>query len=73
MRAIVGGLERIENEIERGLFKFDIADEDIHLAIERRLIAMIGEPRAQAAYRRVRATIRSRSTCGSICATRSPP
>ena len=24
MRSIVGGLERIENEIERGLFKFDI-------------------------------------------------
>jgi argininosuccinate lyase len=44
MRSIVGGLERIENEIERGLFKFDIADEDIHLAIERRLIALIGEP-----------------------------
>jgi argininosuccinate lyase len=44
MRAIVGGLERIENEIARGRFKFDIADEDIHLAIERRLIALIGEP-----------------------------
>jgi argininosuccinate lyase len=44
MRSIVGGLERIENEIERGLFKFDIADEDIHLAIERQLIALIGEP-----------------------------
>jgi argininosuccinate lyase len=44
MRSIVGGLERIENEIERGVFKFDIADEDIHLAIERRLIALIGEP-----------------------------
>ncbi|HSY79241.1 MAG TPA: argininosuccinate lyase [Verrucomicrobiae bacterium] len=44
MRSIVGGLERIENEIERGQFKFDIADEDIHLAIERRLIALIGEP-----------------------------
>jgi argininosuccinate lyase len=43
-RSIVGGLERIENEIERGVFKFDIADEDIHLAIERRLIALIGEP-----------------------------
>ena len=43
-RSILGGLERIENEIERGQFKFDIADEDIHLAIERRLIALIGEP-----------------------------
>src|SRR6202050_1662989 len=44
MRSIVGGLERIENEIERRVFKFDIADEDIHLAIERRLITLIGEP-----------------------------
>ena len=44
MRAIAAGLERIENEIEGGRFKFDIADEDIHLAIERRLIALIGEP-----------------------------
>jgi argininosuccinate lyase len=44
LRAIVGGLERIENEIANGRFKFDIADEDIHLAIERRLIALIGEP-----------------------------
>jgi argininosuccinate lyase len=44
LREIVGGLERIENEIARGRFKFDIADEDIHLAIERRLIALTGEP-----------------------------
>lgn len=44
LRAIVGGLERIESEIADGRFKFDIADEDIHLAVERRLIALIGEP-----------------------------
>jgi argininosuccinate lyase len=44
LRAIVKGLERIEADITGGRFKFDIADEDIHLAIERRLIAMIGEP-----------------------------
>lgn len=44
LRAIVGGLKRIENEIASGRFRFDIADEDIHLAIERRLIAMVGEP-----------------------------
>jgi argininosuccinate lyase len=43
-RAIVVGLERIETEIGNGRFHFDIADEDIHLAIERRLIALIGEP-----------------------------
>jgi len=44
LRLIVGGLERIENEIAAGHFKFDLADEDIHLAIERRLIALIGDP-----------------------------
>jgi len=44
LRAIAKGLERIEDDIAGGHFKFDIADEDIHLAIERRLIAMIGEP-----------------------------
>ena len=44
LRLIVAGLERIENEIASGRFTFDIADEDIHLAIERRLIALVGEP-----------------------------
>jgi argininosuccinate lyase len=43
-RLIVGGLERIENEIAGGRFKYDLADEDIHLAIERRLIELIGDP-----------------------------
>src|SRR5271166_48132 len=32
------GLRAIEREIEAGKFKFDVADEDIHIAIERRLI-----------------------------------
>ncbi len=44
LRAIVGGLERIESEIADGRFKFDIADEDIHLAVERRVIALVGAP-----------------------------
>ncbi|MDO8434629.1 MAG: argininosuccinate lyase [Candidatus Binatus sp.] len=42
--AIISGLEQIRVEIESGSFKFDIADEDIHLAIERRLIAIAGAP-----------------------------
>ncbi len=37
------GLNQIGGEIERGQFRFDIGDEDIHLAIERRLIAKIGD------------------------------
>jgi len=42
-RAIERGLKEIEREIAAGRFWFDISDEDIHLAIERRLIAKIGD------------------------------
>ena len=41
-REIVEGLGEIDREIGTGRFRFDVADEDIHLAIERRLTAMIG-------------------------------
>jgi argininosuccinate lyase len=40
---ITRGLRTIEHEIETGKFKFDIADEDIHIAIERRLIELAGD------------------------------
>ncbi|HKF29929.1 MAG TPA: argininosuccinate lyase [Candidatus Binataceae bacterium] len=42
-RAIERGLGQIEQEIESGKFRFVASDEDIHLAIERRLITKIGE------------------------------
>ena len=42
-KRIVSGLGTIEREIETGKFRFTIADEDIHLAIERRLIKLIGD------------------------------
>ena len=42
MRQIVRGLTAIEREISEGTFRFELADEDIHLAIERRLTEMIG-------------------------------
>ena len=42
-RAIERALGQIEQEIESGKFRFVTSDEDIHLAIERRLIAKIGE------------------------------
>jgi argininosuccinate lyase len=42
-RAIERGLGQIEQEIESRKFRFAISDEDVHLAIERRLIAKIGE------------------------------
>ncbi|MBI4524252.1 MAG: argininosuccinate lyase [Deltaproteobacteria bacterium] len=39
---IVAGLRAIQREIERGVFAFSRADEDIHMNIERRLIEKIG-------------------------------
>src|ERR1700746_2153802 len=40
---IAKGLRSIEGEIEAGKCKFNIADEDIHIAIERRLIELAGD------------------------------
>ncbi len=40
---IVEGLKKIQDEIDNEKFAFDIADEDIHMAIEKRLIELIGE------------------------------
>jgi argininosuccinate lyase len=40
--AIVKGLREIETEIGDGRFRFDVADEDVHMAIERRLIEKTG-------------------------------
>lgn len=42
LNAIVNGLKQIQNEIEQKLFNFDIKDEDIHMAIEKRLSELIG-------------------------------
>jgi len=42
-QAIVRGLKEIEGEIAAGTFVFRTEDEDIHMAIERALIARIGE------------------------------
>lgn len=43
-RAIATGLETIRGELEAELFPFRDDDEDIHMAIERRLTELIGEP-----------------------------
>ncbi len=40
---IVQGLERVRQEIDRGEFVFAAADEDIHMAVERRLTELIGD------------------------------
>ncbi len=44
---IVSGLHEIEGEIARGEFIFDPSSEDIHMAIERRLIEKVGEAGAK--------------------------
>jgi len=41
--AILDGLDRIEREIEDGSFVFDRALEDVHMNIEARLIALVGD------------------------------
>jgi argininosuccinate lyase len=40
---IIDGLRKIERQIEAGEFDFDPQDEDIHMAIERALINLIGK------------------------------
>ena len=42
-KAIVGGLKKILTSIENGEFSFDVALEDIHMNIEKRLTDAIGE------------------------------
>jgi argininosuccinate lyase len=42
LTALVDGLEQVAGELERGDFEFGDADEDIHMAIERRLTELVG-------------------------------
>ncbi len=43
LKDIVSGLSQIKEEIENKQFIFDISDEDIHMAIEKRLTEIIGD------------------------------
>ena len=40
--ALLTGLEQVAHELETGGFRFDADDEDIHMAIERRLTEIVG-------------------------------
>jgi argininosuccinate lyase len=42
-KTLIGGLETVCSEIEKGKFKFAAGQEDIHMAIESRLIEKVGE------------------------------
>ena len=44
LRAIERGLARIRREVDAGGFRWSIDAEDVHLNIERRLVALVGEP-----------------------------
>ena len=41
-KTIVRGLESVKKELDRGRFRFSPQDEDIHMAVERRLTELIG-------------------------------
>src|SRR5258708_33126723 len=43
LKAIERGLSRISREIEAGRFRWSLEAEDVHVNIERRLIALVGE------------------------------
>src|SRR5258706_446402 len=43
LKAIERGLSRISREIETGRFRWSLEAEDVHVNIERRLIALVGE------------------------------
>src|ERR671919_518873 len=40
--ALLGGPPRVAEELDGGSFRFDDADEDIHMAVERRLTEIVG-------------------------------
>jgi argininosuccinate lyase len=40
--ALLGGLDRVEAELDGGEFPFQESDEDIHMAVERRLTEIVG-------------------------------
>lgn len=43
LKSIEAGMEQVLSEIESGAFEWKISDEDLHMAIEKRLTAIIGE------------------------------
>ena len=73
LSALLEGLAKVEAEIEAGTFPYEDADEDIHMAIERRLTELAGAAGAKI-HTRARATIRSRPTspCSSASAACMP-
>lgn len=42
-KMLTQGLKAVQSEIEQGKFSFDIRDEDIHMAVERRLSELVAK------------------------------
>jgi argininosuccinate lyase len=45
--SLLGALDRVAEELERGTFEFQVADEDIHTAVERRVTELAGDAGAK--------------------------
>jgi argininosuccinate lyase len=43
LNSIISGLNQVKSEIESGEFEWNISDEDLHMGIEKRLTALIGD------------------------------
>src|SRR4051812_16703548 len=59
---LLGGLDRVAEELDRGEFAFRDDDEDIHMAVERRLTEIVGgvgggPPTARSAHAQVAAGV----------------
>ena len=63
-------MAQIAGEIERGEFAWNLDDEDVHLNIEKRLTALVGDAE-NACTPAAAATTRSPPTSACGCATRS--
>ena len=63
---LVAGLEQIRQEYREGKFNPSIEDEDVHFAVERRLIEIVGNGERNY-IRRDRATTRLQQTSVFIC------
>ena len=68
--ALQDGLAGILSDLDEGALTIDPAAEDIHMFVEQTLTKRLGDV-GRSSTLRARATIRWRSTCGSICSTRS--
>ena len=64
------GMAQIKGEIERGEFAWSLDDEDVHLNIEKRLTALVGDA-GKRLHTAAAATTRSPPTSACGCAMRS--